>query len=326
MVSSIASAMMRSRRSLVHCSAVLLSRSSISTAAQPASASSLTGLGATSARRSRADGLRIFWRTCKLGPGGARGRRAVVVVVLTAAIVGALEAERGTRLSPAEDMAAATASSSEDDDTPCQEAPHTALNHYPEIFKRALSRSSGAVLSFGCSTGEEVRSLKALTTRPVHGVEIDKQRLAQARSSDPGGCSQDYARKPEAFAPASHGLIFAMSVLCRYPSENPTADFPFSTFCAWLARLDRLLEPGGLLILWNANYDFRETPLFETGDYAVEPDFDLADRGRGFDSECPQGLPGSGFLPKFSKTHKPKGDEASRSTPLAYRKSRKEHR
>lgn len=325
MVSSIASAMMRSRRSLVHWSAALLSRSSISASAQSARASSLTGLGTTSARRSRADGLRIFWRTCKLGPGGARGRRAAVAV-LAAAIVGALEAERGTRSSLAEDMAAVTASSSEDDDAPCQEAPHTALNHYPEIFKRALSRSSGAVLSFGCSTGEEVRSLKALTTRPVHGVEIDKHRLAQAKSSDPSGCSQDYARKPEAFAPASHGLIFAMSVLCRYPSENPTVDFPFSAFCAWLVRLDRLLEPGGLLILWNANYDFRETPLFETGDYAVEPDFVLADGGRGFDSECPCGLPGSGFLPKFSKAHEPKRDEASRSTPLAYRKSRKEHR
>ncbi len=195
----------------------------------------------------------------------------------------------------------------------CQDAPHTAMHHYPEIFDKALAASAGPVLSFGCSTGEEVRSLKALTQRPVHGVEACPERLFACLTADPEGV---YVRAPEQLRPVHYGLAFAMSVLCRYPGAPE--EFSFDAFSRWVARLDALLAPGALLVLWNANYDFRETATYSAR-YEPEP-FDLQRGGEGFDSECPAEGPGSGFLPKFDRKHEALGPERSRAVPLAYRK------
>lgn len=201
----------------------------------------------------------------------------------------------------------------------CQEAGHTALHHYPEIFAKALAATFGPVLSFGCSTGEEVRSLKSLSSRVIHGVEINEDRLATCRALDPDGV---YCRSlDDAQIPKNHyGLILAMSVLCRYPGAPEL--FPFASFERWVAKLDRHIRPGGLLVLWNANYDFRDTETFRLKRYDVEDgaSFVLRDGGKGFDSECPDGQPGSGFLPKFSPKGTPLGPAASRQVPLAFRK------
>jgi hypothetical protein len=192
------------------------------------------------------------------------------------------------------------------------------MHHYPEIFEKAIAATDGPILSFGCSTGEEVRSLKSLTDRPVHGVEVCAERLLTCFAEDPDGV---YAQTPEELQgnnneePPSYGLAFAMSVLCRYPGAPE--EFPFEAFAHWVARLDALLAPSALLILWNANYDFRETDTFNA--YDVEPFLLLRD-GEGFDSECPVGGPGSGFLPKFSRSHEALGPVNSRAVPLAFRK------
>jgi len=195
----------------------------------------------------------------------------------------------------------------------CQDAPHTAMHHYPEIFDRALAATQGPVLSFGCSTGEEVRSLKALTRRPVHGLEACSERLRACRVADPSGV---YFKVPEQLDAGTYGLAFAMSVLCRYPGAPE--DFTFDQFGSWMERLDVLLRPGALLILWNANYDFRDTATCKERYEAVP--FVLVHGGQGFDSECPAGDPGSGFLPKFSSTHEALGELASRAVPLAFKK------
>lgn len=200
-----------------------------------------------------------------------------------------------------------------DTDDLCQDAHHTAMNHYPEIFENALANSSGPVLSFGCSTGEEVRSLKSLTNRPVHGVEACKDRLMISREADPDGL---YVRTPEELRISSYGLVFIMSVLCRYPGAPES--FSFERFQHWIERIDSLLAPGALLILWNANYDFRQTHTYEQS-YNMEP-FPLQHGGKGFDIECPDGNPGSGFLPKFTRDHTALSPTASREVPLAFRK------
>lgn len=187
------------------------------------------------------------------------------------------------------------------------------MHHYPEIFEKALALTSGAIVSFGCSTGEEVRSLKTLTDRPVHGVEACGDRLAACSQSDPSGL---YVKKPENLQSSSYGLCFAMSVLCRYPGAPE--NFSFHKFQSWTERIDNLLTSGALLIIWNANYDFRETCTFKRS-YTEEPFF-LQQGGRGFDDECPNNNPGSGFLPKFTKSHDPLGPAASRAVPLAFRK------
>lgn len=192
------------------------------------------------------------------------------------------------------------------------------MHHYPEIFEKALAATSGAILSFGCSTGEEVRSLKTLTDRPVHGVEACSDRLLACRQSDPSGL---YVRKPEDLQVSLYGLCFAMSVLCRYPGAPEK--FSFEKFQHWTERIDKLLSPGALLIIWNANYDFRETFTYQRSYH--EESFFLLHGGKGFDSECPDGNPGSGFLPKFTRSHTPLGPLASRAVPLAFRKKQSDH-
>jgi SAM-dependent methyltransferase len=137
------------------------------------------------------------------------------------------------------------------------------------------------VLSFGCSTGEEVATLKALNPLwTVHGADVSPTALAQARLKDPNGV---YVQDARLLPPASYDVIFCMSVLCRYPAEGI---FSFQTFKAALLSIFKLLKPNGLLVLYNAQYDVNETKL------------------KLLPLECQRILGGSGFVPKY----RPNGD------------------
>lgn len=175
----------------------------------------------------------------------------------------------------------------------CQDSGATCLDRHPAIFARVrllveANKTLGVppkILSFGCSTGEEVRSLKALGGRPgnwdVHGAEIQSESLRQARASDPGGT---YVSDASGLPKNSYDAVFAMSVLCRY--RAPATDFPFETFQQVLQLIVDLLRPGGYLVLYNSQYDPRETSVAQRELEAIENDEDAG---------------GSGFVPKFDK-------------------------
>jgi len=138
----------------------------------------------------------------------------------------------------------------------------TADEHYTYLFDEAARLFGSEVcnkvaLSFGCSTGEEVRCLKKRGFAAVHGVEINPTALEQARSADPEGIYvEDLADLPL----QRYDLIFTVAVLCSFPSRNPVADFPFSLFTDTIATLDSRLNPGGYLIIGSVQYDFRDVP------------------------------------------------------------------
>ncbi len=134
----------------------------------------------------------------------------------------------------------------------------TCLDRYPEIFEEARRRLPGRrrVLSFGCSTGEEVRSLRLAGEGEweVHGLEVKPDLVAKARAADPGGV---YATSADALPGGAYDAVFCMSVLCRFPDGAET--FSFADFARACAFVDRLVLPGGYLVINNAQYDFRAT-------------------------------------------------------------------
>lgn len=203
-----------------------------------------------------------------------------------------------------------------------QDSTCTEFNRYPEIFERTASIVPlGRVLSFGCSTGEEVRSLKTIknnTWNVVHGVEQDEACLTIARAHDPTGL---YVRELDSL-PHCYDLVFCMSVLCRFPPVDPEPYFSFEDFEKAIVAIDRVVAPEGILVLWNAQYDFRQTTVATTKNY--EPfDLGLQHGINGFaPDEClilKGDPPGSGFVQKYDKTGVP-FIIADDDVPLAFRK------
>jgi SAM-dependent methyltransferase len=173
----------------------------------------------------------------------------------------------------------------------------TGPNRYPAVFRTAAGAAAaaglakGRVLSFGCSTGEEPRTL-ADTYFPdaglVLGVDVSASVLAEAE--------RRHGSHPRLrFAPSSadtlraHGpfaAIFAMSVLCRWPRaqtlDSLAGVYPFESFVDDVSMLDEVLEPGGVLVIFNAHYDLLQTPI-----------------GTGYDLVAVPRLTRSGYVTRF---------------------------
>lgn len=189
----------------------------------------------------------------------------------------------------------------------CQDSGATCYNRHPDIFSqaRALLPAPPAcvrVLSFGCSTGEEVRTLRELgeTHWTVDGAELQPDLIAQARAADPTGL---YVSDARVLPAGIYDAVFCMSVLCRY--RAPPEEFPFSTFERVLGYLVELLRPGGLMVIYNAQYDPRETNVGAKHLEALPGEV----------------YGGSGFVPKFTKDMKTElSSSESEAVPYFYRK------
>ena len=198
-----------------------------------------------------------------------------------------------------------------------QDSSCTELNRYPEIFARTKELVPvGRVLSFGCSTGEEVRSLKKINPEwEVHGVERDPESLREAIAEDPEGT---YASDVSLLPCSSYDLVFCMSVLCRWPPVEPEPFFPFEDFEEAIALLDSVVAPGGLLVLWNAQYDFRECAA-ASAYHAYDLGLTLGIAGFAYENCLLGREAGSGWVQKYDKGGRPLPDPDG--VPLAFRKS-----
>jgi hypothetical protein len=151
-----------------------------------------------------------------------------------------------------------------------QGATYSEPNRYPELFAAATRhlqrKPAPTLLSFGCATGEEARSLADyLPNATVIGVDINRWCLAQCRKTNPSPRVQFLlARSPEFAALANLDAIFAMAVFQR--SQNrvntaPTAhgSFTFAIFEQQIAQLDSKLAQGGLFFIDHADFRFEDT-------------------------------------------------------------------
>jgi SAM-dependent methyltransferase len=157
----------------------------------------------------------------------------------------------------------------------------TKADRYPRIFgfvQRALGADSPVhILSFGCSTGEEVFSLRRYFPHAlIKGIDVNPGNIAicrkrRARTGD-GRLSFEVAASTAAEAAASYDAIFCMAVLRHGDLGAPGVTrcdhlLRFADFAAAIEDFSRCLKPGGLLVVRHSNFRLCDAPAaadFET--------------------------------------------------------------
>jgi SAM-dependent methyltransferase len=143
-------------------------------------------------------------------------------------------------------------------------------DRYPELFDHCRQYfadcSRPRILSFGCSTGEEVFTLaRYLPRAEILGVDLNpwclKQCEKKTRSSQ---LSFVHSLSPEFADAKDFDAIFCMAVFQRTEHRTDYAlpddtGFTFERFEAEVAMLDRKLKPGGLIFLDEYDFTFENT-------------------------------------------------------------------
>ena len=153
--------------------------------------------------------------------------------------------------------------------TVTREERHPAL--FDAVAAALVDVPSPRILSFGCSTGEEVFTLaRRFPHGWVRGIDINPVCIAEARARLAEGpddrISFALAGSAAGEAADSYDAVFALSVLRhgRLDAERPaecSAIFPFARFDAALADLDRCLRPGGVLALMACHFRFADSSI-----------------------------------------------------------------
>ncbi|MBB6254211.1 class I SAM-dependent methyltransferase [Nitrospirillum iridis] len=160
---------------------------------------------------------------------------------------------------------------------------YTAPDRYPWLFSVVRDRLGDGpdrrLLSFGCSVGEEVASLRRLFPEArLKGIDIDPRNIAVARRRARvlGLAGVDFAvgdstaGEPD----GAYDAILCLAVLCngRLTVDGAQRCDPilhFATFEAMVADFARCLKPGGLLCLVTTNFRFRDTRVAAGFDVAL---------------------------------------------------------
>ena len=149
----------------------------------------------------------------------------------------------------------------------------TKPNRYPRIFSFVQSQLSVdarlRLLSYGCSTGEEVFSLSNyFPNAAVKGVDINPGNIAVCRRrlkrTPDSAISFETASSTHAEPDAAYDAIFCMAVLRHGDLGQPGVTrcdhlIEFEGFASAVADFARCLKPGGLLIIRYSNFRFCDT-------------------------------------------------------------------
>jgi SAM-dependent methyltransferase len=158
---------------------------------------------------------------------------------------------------------------------------YTLPDRYPWLFGFAATRIGARqdlrILSFGCSRGEEVFSLrKYFPDAAVKGIDINPRNIARgrarARAENTANATFEIAATTEGEPTSFYDAIFCLAVLCNGDLTTSNAQrcdplLHFERFDRMIGDFARCLKPGGLLLLHTTNFRFCDT--------AVAGDFDV---------------------------------------------------
>ncbi len=162
----------------------------------------------------------------------------------------------------------------------------TLPDRYPWLFGFASSRIGShpdqSILSFGCSRGEEVFSLRTyFPSAAIKGIDISPRNiarcLARAEAEKPANMTFEVAATTQAERTSSYDAIFCLAVLCNGELTTSGAQrcdplLHFDEFDRMIGDFARCLKPGGLLVLHTTNFRFCDTAVARDFDVVYEAD------------------------------------------------------
>ncbi|PLR68702.1 class I SAM-dependent methyltransferase [Bacillus sp. UMB0893] len=150
----------------------------------------------------------------------------------------------------------------------------TYMDRYPTIFSACRDYFDGKqdlkILSYGCSTGEEVLTLRRyFPNAHIIGADINKHNLAICRKLPVDEkITFIYSTISEIQKYGDFDAIFCMAVLQRKPhyiAEKGISSlkkiYPFEKFERQIMELDNLINPQGLLVVHFTQYSLWDSTL-----------------------------------------------------------------
>jgi len=159
---------------------------------------------------------------------------------------------------------------------------HTLPDRYPWLFEFAArelgSNAQLRLLSFGCSRGDEVFTLRRyFPNASVRGIDVDPRNIGIARARAAGDPAVSFAVAADTRdePTAGYHAIFCLAVLClgdltthSAPRSDPYLHF--ADFERVVTDLARCLKAGGLLFLHTTNFRFADVLVAREFDVVLE--------------------------------------------------------
>lgn len=150
-----------------------------------------------------------------------------------------------------------------------QTTAYTCDDRYPALFDlaAALAPNAERILSFGCSTGEELVSLRRrFPNSDIIGVEINARSRGLAESLIANDKRMRVVSSSVSETPFD--VIFALAVLQRQPQKiadmgvtDLSSHYPFERFDSAVRELFGILRSHGLLCITNAHYRVEDSSV-----------------------------------------------------------------
>lgn len=155
-----------------------------------------------------------------------------------------------------------------------QTTPLTCMDRYPVIFSACRDYFKGVnnikILSYGCSTGEEVLTLrKYFKDANIIGAEINKNSLQICRNLKVDNKIKFIdSNEKDIRKCGKYDLIFCVAVLQRTPDtitrqgvKSLKKIYPFEKFENQVIELDSYLKKGGLMVIHFSQYSFMDVNI-----------------------------------------------------------------
>lgn len=161
------------------------------------------------------------------------------------------------------------------------------------IAGKILNRTSPInILSFGCSIGDELATLRVhFPNATIHGCDIDPFALDVAQRSVGKLAHVFVSSEEEIIRRGPYDLVCAFSSLCIHPLPVLPVfqrDFPFSRFEQMVELLSAQMRPGAIFAVKNSSYPFNLTRV-----------------ARDFNTIRTNSIQQNGFIPVFNPNGKP---------------------